>query len=81
MNTMLWDGMNKVELYREILPGISAHPRQREFEALRVFLCSDLPLDDETTFGYYSQYWKIEALFCSQKRNLQKLYGKGCQGF
>ncbi len=37
-------------------------------KALRVFLCSDLSLDDETILEYYSHRWKIEVLFRSHKR-------------
>ncbi len=37
-------------------------------KALRVFLCSDLSLDDSTTLDYYLHRWKIEVMFCSQKR-------------
>ena len=36
--------------------------------ALRVFLCSDLSLEDETILGYYSNRWSIEVMFRSQKR-------------
>ncbi len=37
-------------------------------KALRIFLCSDLSLDDETILEYYSHRWKIEVMFRSQKR-------------
>ncbi len=37
-------------------------------KALRVFLCSDLSLDDGTILEYYSHRWKIEVMFRSQKR-------------
>jgi len=37
-------------------------------KALRVFLCSDLSLDDRTVLEYYSHRWKIEVMFRSQKR-------------
>ncbi len=37
-------------------------------QALRVFLCSDLSLDDRTILEYYSHRWKIEVMFRSQKR-------------
>ena len=36
--------------------------------ALRVFLCSDSSLEDETILGYYSNRWRIEVMFRSQKR-------------
>jgi len=37
-------------------------------KALRVFLCSDLSLNDSTILDYYSHRWKIEVMFRSQKR-------------
>ncbi|WP_298021191.1 transposase [uncultured Dysosmobacter sp.] len=37
-------------------------------KALRIFLCSDLSLDDRTILEYYSHRWKIEMMFRSQKR-------------
>ncbi len=37
-------------------------------KALRIFLCSDLSLDDETILKYYTHRWKIEVIFRSQKR-------------
>ncbi len=37
-------------------------------KALRVFLCSDLSLDDKTILKYYTHRWKIEVMFRSQKR-------------
>ena len=36
--------------------------------ALRVFLCSDSSLEDETILLYYSNRWPIEVMFRSQKR-------------
>lgn len=36
--------------------------------ALRVFLCSDSALSDETILEYYSHRWTIEVLFRSHKR-------------
>ncbi len=36
--------------------------------ALRIFLCSDLSLDDETILDFYSHRWKIEVMFRSHKR-------------
>ena len=36
--------------------------------ALRVFLCSDSSLSDETILEYYSHRWTIEVLFRSHKR-------------
>ncbi len=36
--------------------------------ALRVFLCSNLSLNDETILTYYSNRWSIEVMFRSQKR-------------
>ena len=35
---------------------------------LRVFLCSDSSLGDETILLYYSNRWRIEVMFRSQKR-------------
>ena len=35
--------------------------------ALRVFLCSDSSLEDETILDYYSNRWRIEVMFRSQK--------------
>ncbi len=37
-------------------------------KALRIFLCSDLSLEDRTILEYYSHRWKIEVMFRSQKR-------------
>jgi len=39
-------------------------------QTLRVFLCSDPSLDDESILTYYSQRWRIEVMFRSQKRYL-----------
>ena len=36
--------------------------------ALRVFLCSDSSLEDDTILVYYSNRWSIEVMFRSQKR-------------
>ena len=36
--------------------------------ALRVFLCSDSSLEDETILAYYSNRWRIEVMFRSHKR-------------
>ena len=36
--------------------------------ALRVFLCSDSTLSDETILEYYSHRWTIEVLFRAHKR-------------
>ena len=36
--------------------------------ALRVFLCSDSSLEDETILTYYSNRWRIEVMFRSHKR-------------
>ena len=36
--------------------------------ALRVFLCSDSSLEDVTILAYYSNRWRIEVMFRSQKR-------------
>lgn len=36
--------------------------------ALRLFLCSDSSLDDDTILAYYSNRWSIEVMFRSQKR-------------
>ena len=36
--------------------------------ALRVFLCSDSSLDDETILLYYSNRWSIEVMFRSHER-------------
>ena len=38
--------------------------------ALRVFLCSDVSLSDETILEYYTHRWSIEVLFRSHKRYL-----------
>lgn len=38
--------------------------------ALRVFLCSDTSLSDETILGYYANRWAIEVFFRSHKRYL-----------
>ena len=38
--------------------------------ALRVFLCSDTDLSDETILDYYTHRWTIEVLFRSHKRYL-----------
>ena len=38
--------------------------------ALRVFLCSDLSLSDETILDYYAHRWTIEVFFRSHKRYL-----------
>lgn len=35
--------------------------------ALRVFVCSDCGLSDETILGYYTHRWKIEVMFKQQK--------------
>ena len=40
----------------------------RQSGALRVFLCSDSSLVDETILSYYSNRWRIEVMFRSQKR-------------
>ncbi len=40
-----WNGMNKVDLYREVLPGISDRTRQRDFKELE-------------KLGYSAQYFK-----------------------
>ena len=37
-------------------------------KALRVFLCSNFSLEDETILDYYSNRWSIEVMFRSQKR-------------
>jgi len=37
-------------------------------EALRVFRCSDLSMNDETILEYYSHCWRIKVIFRSQKR-------------
>lgn len=37
-------------------------------DALRVFLCSDFSLDDETILAFYSHRWYIEVMFRSYKR-------------
>ena len=37
-------------------------------KALRVFLCSDTSLSDETILVYYAHRWSIEVLFRSHKR-------------
>ena len=36
--------------------------------ALRVFLCSDASLSDQTILEYYAHRWKIEVFFRSHKR-------------
>ena len=36
--------------------------------ALRVFLCSDPSLEDSTILSYYSNRWRLEVMFRSQKR-------------
>ena len=36
--------------------------------ALRVFICSDCGLADETILGHYTHRWKIEVMFKQQKR-------------
>lgn len=38
--------------------------------ALRLFLCSDSSLDDETILVFYSNRWRIEVMFRSHKRYL-----------
>ena len=38
--------------------------------ALRVFLCSDTSLSDETILDYYANRWSIEVFFRSHKRYL-----------
>ena len=38
--------------------------------ALRVFLCSDTDLSDETILNFYAHRWTIEVLFRSHKRYL-----------
>lgn len=38
--------------------------------ALRVFVCSDCGLSDETILGYYTHRWKIEVMFKQQKMYL-----------
>ena len=35
--------------------------------ALRVFICSDCGLADETILGHYTHRWKIEVMFKQQK--------------
>ena len=40
----------------------------RQSGALRVFLCSDSSLEDESILSYYSNRWRIEVMFRSQKR-------------
>ena len=39
-------------------------------KALRVFLCSDASLSDQTILDYYAHRWTIEVLFRSHKRYL-----------
>ncbi len=51
-----WDGMNKVELYREILPGISDRTRQRDFKELeRLGYCAwyEREFEDEPGQWHY----------------------------
>ena len=38
--------------------------------ALRVFLCSDTSLSDQTILDYYTHRWTIEVFFRSHKRYL-----------
>ena len=45
--------------------------------ALRVFICSDCGLADETILGHYTHRWKIEVMFKQQKMYMGlKSYGR-----
>jgi len=51
-----WDGMNKADLYREILPGISDRTRQRDFkelEKLGYFAWYERGFEDEPGRWHY----------------------------
>lgn len=67
MRHMSWedesDGRNKIELYREILPGISDRTRQRDFQKLE-------------KLGYEARYeWDIEGEPKSWHYDIPSAYG------